>query len=244
MPIPITCVCGRNYTVSEEMVGRPVQCKCGHAMIVELGFAPESIRKIDRSLIGSQNTVAGNPGLLKVSLVRFCRIFPFVGYISAGALVLSLAAFPFFGWRALLFAVGAVYVPFAVISKYKQKFHAGDRVATVVISNSPWLIALYTDLSTGRSGPKPAIFIKECPALARIPEGAPSVGQRLVAITQYFGNGKNEAWDDISPTVAELACSDHEGIAAAIQSIDPEDWRVLDNAIAQLPAEVGKYPLG
>jgi hypothetical protein len=198
------------------------------------------------SLIGPQNTVAGNPAQLTVRFAQYARCNRRVLLVAAVVALGLLAVAPFYKpW--LMLALLVVIPPLLLREEFvkaREKFHRGDLVAAKVLSERPYLVASYADLSTGRGGPKYAIDVRYQP-LAQRTGGAPSTGDRVAAVALYYGSVNNDAWDEFSPTVINTACADERQITRAVASIDPADWSALDRGLARLPADVkpGLYRL-
>jgi len=263
----LTCQCGKTYKVPDAAAGKNLRCKaCGAAIQVppaqdkpddEYDLADDTspspparpnparpnwnvsqrLSDLDPSLVGGQNTVASNPGLLPISFARFARCFPLVIVIPcAFALPLVISGIGYNIPFLFLLVAAILAVPMRRFLSMKRKLHGGDLVPCLVISDRPYKIAAYTDLSTGRTGPRPAIAVRNQP-LARMHGGAPEVGARLVAVAFYGGNVRDDAWQNFYPTVVNCLCDDDAGIARALNSIAAKDWAALERELEFVPTK-------
>jgi hypothetical protein len=203
---------------------------------------PQSLRPhyVDPSLVGAQKTVAGNPGLLSFSVAQFLRCHPaLLAYGVVGSLVFG--GFAFYESKSPLIALGGVIVGLgfgwqSVYGKYSKKFRGGNLCAAIVVSTSPYRIAVLTDLANGGSGPKLAIGVCR-QELARMYPAPPAKGARLVAVCQYMGQVGSGAWVDVMPTVINCGCTNQQQIERAAATIDPRDYELLDQLVPKFQTD-------
>jgi hypothetical protein len=191
-------------------------------------------------LICGQGTVAGNPGLLSFSVMQFMRCNP--ALLAYGVVVsLALGGFALYQFKSPLIAIGTVVVSLAfgwqsVYAKQSKKFRAGNLCAAVVVSTSPYRIAVFTDLATGEQGPKPAIGVCRQPLVHMYP-APPAKGARVVAVCLYAGQVGSGAWIDVMPTVINCGCTNQQQIDRAKATIDPRDYELLDQLTPKLKTD-------
>jgi hypothetical protein len=179
-------------------------------------------------------TFASNPGRTRIQWSRWLVCFP---WIPAAALLGSVAV----GIAALLikpivFAGAGVIVFFLFVhlNTQRQKFLAGDVNPGVVVSDSPYLVAVLFDMAKGR-GTRPAVKVVRQP-LGRMTGGPAKVGDRLATVSLYGGDvGGGDAWGDAYPTVINCATANETDVARVQRSISRADWARLDAAVARLP---------
>lgn len=258
MPSTISCVCGKTYRIPPGMEGKSFRCKACNAKMrvpAESGVNPSPTgpvealgpSEIDKTLIGREGTVAGNPAMLTFNLAQYAKCFPMVMYLPAifaiagplGALMLTKSLFV-----GAMIGVGTAYfVKESVPAITKRKLHAGDLCAAIVIDTNPYTVAVLTDLCSDGSGPKLAIKILRQP-LAKMAGGAPQMGAKVVTAALYFGTVSKGTWDNFSPIVVNCACAELKQIERALASIEPADWVLLKRMLATLKSrEPGLYKL-
>jgi hypothetical protein len=258
-------VCGKSYRLPDGLGGKSFRCKgcntklrvpaddtaaeSAHEPIEPSHEAAQAVHpaQVDRSLIGGQNTIAGNPGLLKFSLVQFLKCKP---VLIAYAVVVSIAVggFVFFKVQSIPIAAGAVVVSavillLSLVENQRKKFRGGNLCAAIVVSTDPHRIALLTDLATGGGGSKLAIGVCRQP-LAHMYPAPPKKGTRLVAVCHYVGRVGSGAWDDVLPTVINCGCTDQKQLDRAKASIAPQDYAILERLLPKLKTNTnGLYKL-
>jgi Protein of unknown function (DUF3239) len=140
--------------------------------------------------------------------------------------------------RSIIPTYKALYDWLCVI---QDKFLYGCINPALVVSHSPYLVAVSTDLSLGGT-PYPAIKILEQP-LDKIKAGLPPINTRLAAVALYFGSYSRPHWDDFSPVVIDCVTNNKADIERTIARIDREDWADLQNGLRQVktPLTPGLY---
>src|SRR5687768_11862041 len=189
-----------------------------------------------RSLTLDNQTRASSPGGLPVQYPLFLRCFPRFPLVCLAVAVVSLALTP---WQPS-FAILAVVVlaVFALwMVRLREHFQHGCVNPAKVISHRPGMIAVITDLTTGK-GKAPVIKILSHP-LSRMAGGRPTVGTRLATIGLYSGNGQKGQWDDFFPVAANCASTDDNAIRTMLRGIPPVDWVELEEGLRQVN---GKAP--
>jgi hypothetical protein len=205
------------------------------------GSATELPRARDPSLRGGQNTFASNPGLIRLKSGDWLSANPRVAVV-AGCLALSggiiLLLSPPVGFA--LCCLAAFFLS-RQVRLAKQKFYMGDVCPGVVISAQQNLVAVFTDLTTGREGPKPAIKILKQPLRRMSPEAAYD-GMRVAAAALYHGHAREGAWRDFSPELINCVVREPKEIVRVLGSIPEGEWQKLDTTLARIPeARAGLY---
>lgn len=195
----------------------------------------------EKTLTVDPNTVASNPGELKVQPLRWLIYRPFWPILWAGFLVLSLY-FAVTGHWAFFMLVG-VLVAFNWFywRRLKEQFYAGCANPAKVISVNPFLVAAKTDLRCSFDAP-------HCQSIkvikGRLPKKntgqAYEIGDRLPTVSLYSGSMDKDRWLDFDPIPACLVSNNQ----AAIDVIDADledEWDELNFWLAKVPQP---YKLG
>jgi Protein of unknown function (DUF3239) len=123
----------------------------------------------------------------------------------------------------------------------QDKFLYGCINPAVVVSHSPYLVAVSTDLSVGGES-YPVIKILPQP-LDKIKSGIPSINTRLATVAVYFGSYSRPHWDDFFPVVIDCVTNDSSDIEQTLARIDREGWADLQDGLRQVktPLTPGLY---
>ncbi len=191
-------------------------------------------------------TYASNPARTHISFLRYNFCYPAYLIASLLGLAVEIAIGWYRGYWWLALSVAAI----ALLSYLRDMFgewhklRLGDVNPALVISQRPWRIAVYADMS--RIGSlRPAIWISNQP-LGRMTDGPVQVGSRLATVATYRGIPEDamEAWVDIDPTVLNCATNDVAEIRRVEASIPESDWAMLHQYLRRLPNhEPGLYKL-
>jgi hypothetical protein len=198
-------------------------------------------RPRDPSLRGGQNTFASNPARLQLGASQWLAANPWVPAAAAclgviGIILLFIKAAP-----GIVFLIVAGLLVFRQVKQAKQKFFMGDVCAGVVISAQHNLVGVFTDLVAGGNVPRPAIKILKQP-LHRMTTEPAFDGMRVAAVALYFGNVRQQAWQDFMPEVINCVIRDPDQIARVVGSISEQQWQALDTYLSQVPeARPGLY---
>lgn len=257
MPIDVQCQCGKHYRVKDELAGRRVRCKaCSGQFVVPSSVIAEPViaepapearavnladqfkmeAELKRSREQSQSA-ASNPGMFRVSYLRHFLAFPKWALIWHSllliSLVLTIAVHWGFGVLVLLFA----YAVYLYWHRVKYQFISGCVNPGVVVSTSPPLVAVLTDLSKGWQD-CPVVKVLPQP-LSRMAGGMPAMGTRVATVAFYHQLNEGLAhWDDFSPVVAGCVTANEGDIARVLASIEASDWQELDDGLRQIPKPV------
>src|SRR5206468_1072325 len=115
-----------------------------------------------------------------------------------------------------------------------RKFAHGDANPGVVVAVQPTLVAVFTDLTTGR-GNFPAVKISQCP-LRRISGQKPQIGLRLATTAVYGGDFNKESWTDFYPVAIETGSGNRQANAEVLASFAEEAWQKLATALDEVPS--------
>jgi len=191
----------------------------------------------------TQETMASNPGQLAVQLGTYVRCFPKWPVIWAVLLVTTalLGLFVHTGfWVGFVLVLALVLF---AIYRLNQWFVYGCVNPAKVVSVSPYLIAVMTDLRTGPQ-PFPVIKILGHP-LEKMTGGPPSLGTRLATVAMYMGDINKPHWDTFEPVVTDCVTSNRADLARVLSTISPKDWMDLEEGLAQVPKPYapGQHPV-
>ena len=126
-------------------------------------------------------------------------------------------------------------------SHVKAHFLRGCLNPGVVVSVEPFLVAVYTDLSTG-DGSYPVIKILRHPR----PAGTSlRVGMRVATAALYSQPASDNHWADFNPKLNDSATSDREENRQALAKLPERDWDHFSEELSKLPKPycVGLYPV-
>jgi hypothetical protein len=205
-----------------------------------------SIERSDRRTLTLDDTAtASHPGQLRVSLWRWSLRYPKWPMIVGGSLLLTLA---------LIFAAHLLFVialPIALIVNYlywfriREHFMHGDANPGVVVSSSPLLIAVRTDMTKGEDSYPMLRIVQEQPSSRW---GQPAeVGMRVATVGLYE-EGKTEGlphWECFEPHPVEPVAGHPEEARALLASFESEQWEQLERAVLEVdPPREGLFPVG
>lgn len=126
--------------------------------------------------------------------------------------------------------------------RIREHFIYGCVNPAVVVSSQPPLVAVFTDLTTGK-GSHHVIKILPQP-LRWMKHGIPPVGTRLATVALYKGNGQKGYWDDFHPVVINCVTGNTVDIERVFQSISHKEWEELEAGLGYLQTtKPGLYPI-
>lgn len=179
-----------------------------------------------RDLTVDNNSQASTPGRLAASRLQWFRCYPKWPLIWLIALVLFalLSAIHSKGW--LFLAVPVLAMNWLYWVRVREHFGSGNVCPAVVISTSPLLLAVSTDLSTGGS-PQPAIKVIKVPRASLTMEVV-QVGDRVPTVALYSrAPESSDSWQDFDPRPVGSATSDRATVEAVLTRIPEEYWEEL-----------------
>jgi hypothetical protein len=188
-----------------------------------------------QTLTLDDSALASQPGGVRVSLWRWVRRYPKWPVILVGSLVLSIVA---------CFVVDGMFlvaVPLALLpniyywNRVREHFRHGDANPGVVVSSSPLLIAVWTDMRKEEGSSYPMLRVFEEPPADEW-GAAPPVGTRLATVALYgIGDDENTPyWESFEPRSVEPVAASAEEARALLESFTPESWARLERAVAEL----------
>jgi hypothetical protein len=137
-------------------------------------------------------------------------------------------------WVYAVLAVFFALANFLYWRQVKARYKFGCVLPAVVVSNSPLLLAIYTDLSKG-IGSYPAIRIQ--PLKIMSPK-LYSVGRKL-PVAALYSDGRDVSsplWESFDPRPIGCATTNPAYIEKKLQSIPVEGWIALDENIKKIPS--------
>lgn len=192
---------------------------------------------------------ATNPANLCVNYPHYLRCYPRDVWLIALFLVfvpilIGLAIYyqsvaPLFICLGFLVLWGGFIAFFW--SEVRDHFRHGNVNPAVVVSDDPYLVAVYTDMTMG-AGSWPAIKVLRQP-LERMTGGPPTLGQRLATAAMYTGHPLLGHWSDFDPRVVNCATCNTDDIQRVLASIPPDEWDALDAGLRTIvyPKRPGLY---
>ncbi|MEZ6189228.1 MAG: DUF3239 domain-containing protein [Planctomycetota bacterium] len=193
------------------------------------------------------STQASAPGALPVEYSVYLLHHPSAAILALAIFVAPPAVWALSDSRAM--AVGAL--GFAVLLNLAswwsavERFRCGDTCAAMVVSRSPGLIAVSTDLSKGQGE---YYVIKILPAnLDRLP-GATDVLSRVATVATYQDWPEGESrpyWADFFPEPCGWVTSNLADIRRVTNTIEPWQWKLLKAGLEEVPKPFrpGLYPV-
>ena len=183
----------------------------------------------------ASNSAASNPGMFRVSYLRWFKAFPKWVLIWHSLLIASLLMTIFVHWA---FAILVLFFAWAVRlywHRVKYQFISGCVNPGQVVSLRPPLVAVVTDLTKGGSDCLVAKVLQQ--PLAKMAGGMPSLGQRVATVAYYNEiNSELDHWDDFEPIVADCVTGNREDLSRVLASIDQESWQELQLGLTQIPS--------
>ena len=194
-------------------------------------------------------TRASLPGKLKqIDTLLWMRCFPQATALPiiliAILAVLALTLVAVVGWQAapaLIVFAAPIFLLWKRVQKAQRQvlrhFRGGCVCAAEVVSLSPCLVAVSTDLSKGSGQAWPVVKILRQP-LERVPGSRFQVGDRLVAVSLYHNSAPNlPHWKDITPIAAVCVTKDPQELARMRAELDaePGEWDQLSQNLVRVP---------
>jgi hypothetical protein len=247
MPVILNCTCGKKLRVPDEMLGKRIRCPaCSHVLPVtaaeeegELSAEPANTGVtwedlgLPRPKPGSREAMATNPGRVPLHYWHYFRCFPRYPLVLAClVLVFILAAFWHWGfWAGVAIFLVANYLYWSG-ARWQGLYGAVN--PAVVVSTDPYLVAVFTDLTTEPGEHWPAIKVVRQP-LQRMTGGPPALDTRLATVATYFGSDKASHWDDFFPEVVNCLTMDAKVVARVLATILDDEWEKLDEGLKKVP---------
>lgn len=185
----------------------------------------------------SQASIEGG---LRVQALRYARYFPVWPFLLVAALVAGGVCF-LKSAAALVLLIPAVLLNWIYWSHIKAHFSRGCVNPGKLVAEEPFLIAVYTDLSTG-DDLYPVIKILKHPKPV---DCALRVGDRLGTVALYSGPATAGHWTDFRPKLMACATDDRAAIQRAVDKIPETEWIQFERELQRLPLpwKPGLYPV-
>lgn len=190
---------------------------------------------MDDDLLPLNGTVASNPGRLRVNYLRWLIHKPAWPLGWAAAALAALAGAVWLHWAfwipaALLLLCNAFYW-----FRLKTHFERGDANPGLVVSATPPLVAVATDLTKG-FGSYPAVKVFAAGPL-RVAGRRPEAGDRVATVSLYApgSDASLPHWADFDPHPAEYVTADPAALAGLMATFTPGDWDNLSRLLEQVP---------
>lgn len=182
------------------------------------------------------DTMASNPGNIKVSKLRYIRVYPKWFLIWHGLLIISALL----SWYSLWFIPLLLLIALCTWmywNRIKSQFMHGCTNPALIISLDPPLIATSTNLTKGGAD-YPTIKVAEQP-IHKMSTGKPTTGQRIATIALYEDRyEQSDHWSSFDPKPVACVSSNQAAIQRVFDSIDKEDWDELQQGINQIPKPI------
>lgn len=180
------------------------------------------------------NTTASNPGRIKFEPLTWFLHRKLSVLLLIALLVASLALSVKISYWLLILSILLIFLNALYWVKVKEHYTA-DSNPGLIISESPPLFAVYTDLGKW-GGSYPAVKVMNY--CSKLPV---QMNMRLATVSVYSDEYGDDSlfWSDFHPLPVEYATTDQDSIQNEMQSYCEEDWQRLMNAISQLPERVG-----
>lgn len=201
-------------------------------------------RSDQRSLTLDDTLTASHPGGVKVSLWRWACRYPKWPLILTTSVLLT----PFLIVSVSLMFIAAL--PITVIpaiwyaKRVREHFLYGDANPGLVISTSPFRIAVWVDLTKGE-GSFPALSVKAEPPFKH--QGKPAeVGTRLATVALYDIGSEEDLgyWENLDPRPVEPVAAREEDARKLFESFSAEQWERLEKAVESVkPTRAGLFRL-
>lgn len=256
MTIKFQCQsCSAAYSVKDSMAHKRGKCKkCGQVMTIPA--APEepvvvaevidepgpsladfAREQAEQEVLAQDhrigNTLASNPGRVKVNPFRYAYAYPTWFLVwHLGLLISILLCFV-----SLIFVLAVIF--FGVFcyffwARLGIHFKSGCANPAMVVSIDPPLVAAYTNLTKGRVDAEIVKISAE--PLSRFSTGKPSPGQRIPTIALYNDHFcTSEHWSTFYPKPVNLVTGNRSVIDRVLASFDNDGWKKLSQGLAQIP---------
>jgi hypothetical protein len=185
-------------------------------------------------------SAAGRPAGVPVAWLSYWRAYPKTPALLALPLALALL---FRHNRDLAIAlvrlagIGA----FIYLNYVTNRFESGNLCPGQIVSEKPFLVAVFTDLANDNDSTYPVVkvFSPPWPAM-EMPQGT-----RVATVLLYFGRTPAGHWGDCAPELALLANPNPELHKELLSEFSAQEWRRLHEACRDLPKPLkcGLYPV-
>jgi len=192
------------------------------------------------------DTFASNPGGIRLNPFVWLASYPKWPLILAVLLTLSIyLATLHLLWLLLLIPVVGLNALYW--QRQREHFGIGDMNPGIVVSESPVLFAVRTDL-TKSFGTFPVVKVVQ-KSFRPVRDPALRVGTRIMTVALYSPGGPEQQhlphWVDFSPVPVDCATRDAAAVERAFRTATEEDWQELELALQAVsqPYVAGLYPI-
>lgn len=175
------------------------------------------------------STEASNPGKIEFNhLVWFRHKTISVLILFSFIPIFAFLSFKFSYFFIIGLAIAALINLFYWV-RAKEHFTA-DSNPGLIVSESPPLYAVYTDLTKG-FGHYPVIKIQKYDAHKSV-----KIGDKIATVAVYSnGNGDDSpCWSDFFPLPVEYATDNQDSIRQEMESYSDQSWLNIDNALENI----------
>ncbi|NOX52962.1 MAG: DUF3239 domain-containing protein [Planctomycetes bacterium] len=180
-------------------------------------------------------TRASNPCQMDVQIRQVLRCYPAEALIPSGCFLVGILLLPVQLYVGIGLLIAGVASGVRVIGMWRSLFWEFDLCPGVVLDGEVGLIAVWTDLTTGRDRyDYPAVRVLKTP-LHRAVGRVLKRGTRLATVASYTGSPLERRWRNFHPIPLHCGTRDTRAIANARSRIPDEAWEELAYAVRLLP---------
>lgn len=190
-------------------------------------------QELQRAQSGS-SSAASNPGMMKVSYWRHFLAYPKWAVIWHLLLVCSIGLV-FVSWFCFPLVLLFLWATRMYWNRVKTQFIAGCVNPAMILSVSPPLIAVHTNLTQDGSDEWNVVKVMAAP-IHRMISGVPVQGDRLATVSFYESmSDKADHWTDFQPKPAACVASNPDDPQRILHGIEKDDWREFKDDLRQVP---------
>lgn len=192
------------------------------------------------SIMIDDSTRASTEGGIRAQIFYYVQHFPKWAILLSASLLLGLVLCVKSA-LALLIVIPTILLIWVYWSHIKAHFFRGDLCPCVVVSENPFLVAVYTDLTCG-AGSYPVIKILKHPQLKGVPL---KTGARLATAALYSPPTTDNHWEDFNPKIINCATRDGEALQRVFAKIPESCWNHFMQELSKIPQpyRIGIYPV-
>ena len=185
------------------------------------------------SITISDSAKASTPGNIRVSRIQWFKAYPVWPSIWAGSLAISSLLLLLYSPFWLVLVVPLLVMNWLYWVHLSEHFNSGNLCPAEVISISPFLLAVGTDMRTGTRS-QPAIKVVTVPS-ASLSKSQKLVGAKVATVALYSGDSKKVAWENFYPKPVGAVIADSDIVDASISRIPPKFWEEFYSWKALVP---------
>lgn len=154
--------------------------------------------------------------------MQWLRCYPKWPVIWLSSFVVSLLLTGYHSTFWLVLTIPLLVMNWLYWVRVREHFASGDTCPAVVISVSPFVLAVGTDMTTG-GDPQPAVKVLKVPSAALSKEQR-QIGARVATVALYYGEPGANAWKDFDPRPIGAVSTDIRAICKVCHRIPEELW--------------------